>query len=68
MDKRIRRRSFLGCAAAGAAGLTILCNSRSARGYYANEKLGVALVGVSGRGSWFVETAPCAKSPSSRAW
>jgi len=58
MDKRIHRRRFLGCAAAGAAGLTILGNSRSARGYYANEKLGVALVGVSGRGSWFVETAP----------
>jgi len=58
MDKRIHRRSFLGCATAGAAGLTILGNSRSARAYYANQKLGVALVGVSGRGSWFVETAP----------
>lgn len=58
MDKRIQRRSFLGWATAGAAGLTILGNSRSARAYYANQKLGVALVGVSGRGSWFVETAP----------
>jgi D-arabinose 1-dehydrogenase-like Zn-dependent alcohol dehydrogenase len=58
MDKRIQRRNFLGCAAAGAAGLTILGHSRLARAYSANQKLGVALVGVSGRGSWFVETAP----------
>jgi predicted dehydrogenase len=42
--------------AAGAA-LTIL-PAASARGYAANEKLNVALVGVSGRGSWFVETIP----------
>ena len=29
-----------------------------ARGYAANEKLDVALVGVGGRGRWFVDTIP----------
>ncbi len=30
----------------------------SARGYRANEKLNLALVGVGGRGEWFVDTIP----------
>ena len=30
----------------------------AARGYAANEKLNVALVGVGGRGSWFVDCIP----------
>ncbi len=29
-----------------------------ARGYTANEKLNIALVGIGGRGSWFVDTIP----------
>ena len=29
-----------------------------ARGYAANEKLNIALVGIGGRGSWFVDTIP----------
>ncbi len=33
-------------------------DSRSARGYFANEKLERGLVGLSGRGQWFVETMP----------
>ncbi len=57
MSSRIPRRRFLQATAVGGS-LLVLADSRSARGYYANEKLGVALVGVSGRGSWFVETAP----------
>ncbi len=55
---RQSRRDFLRRAALGGAGLVILSNSRSARAYAANEKLGVALVGLSGRGQWFVETVP----------
>jgi hypothetical protein len=42
--------------AAGAA-LTILPTG-TARGYAANEKLNVALIGVGGRGSWFVDCIP----------
>jgi hypothetical protein len=52
------RRAFLARAALGGAGLVILKSGRSARAYQANEKLNVALVGVSGRGSWFVGAIP----------
>jgi len=38
--------------------LLILKDSRVARSYQANEKLNVALVGVGGRGEWFVDTIP----------
>jgi hypothetical protein len=34
---------------------------RTVRGYAANERLNVALVGVGGRGSWFVDTVPAAE-------
>jgi hypothetical protein len=57
MGTQSHRRRFLQAIGAGAS-LLVLRDSRSARGYYANQKLGVALVGVSGRGSWFVQTAP----------
>ena len=57
MSSRIHRRDWLRTAVAGAS-LIVLRDSRSARGYFANEKLGVALVGLSGRGQWFVETVP----------
>jgi hypothetical protein len=52
------RRSFLRNTASGGLGLLILRNSASAATYQANEKLNVALVGVSGRGSWFVRVVP----------
>ncbi len=55
---RISRRRFVQGAAGTAAGLLILGDSRSARSYQANEKLSVALVGVGGRGTWFVDTIP----------
>ena len=56
---RTSRRTFLGgLAAAGAAGFVILGDSRSARGAPANEKLNVALIGLGGRGLWFVRTMP----------
>jgi hypothetical protein len=42
----------------GTAGIVILRNSQSARGTSANEKINVALIGVGGRGTWFVDTIP----------
>ncbi|MHB0961148.1 MAG: Gfo/Idh/MocA family protein [Pirellulaceae bacterium] len=58
MNSKIHRRDWLRTTAAAGASLIVLRDSRSARGYFANEKLGVALVGLSGRGAWFVETIP----------
>lgn len=58
MEAPTSRREFLRAAACGGAGLVILGNSRSARGAPANEKLGIALVGLGGRGNWFVQTIP----------
>jgi hypothetical protein len=57
MKTPISRRHFLAATAAVGAGLTIL-PAQSARGYAANEKINVALVGVGGRGEWFVDTIP----------
>ena len=54
----MERRAFLRQAALGGAGLVVLGNPFSARSYAANEKLGVGLIGVWGRGRWFVETIP----------
>ncbi len=58
MEKTLNRRSFLSKAALGAAGLLILKDSRSAHGVPANGRINVALVGVGGRGTWFVDTIP----------
>ena len=58
MNARPTRRDFLKTATAAGAGLTILADARLVRGAEANEKLGVALVGVGGRGNWFVRTIP----------
>jgi hypothetical protein len=55
---RQTRRDFLRDAALGGAGLVILSGSRSARAYAANEKVNVALVGVGGRGKWYVDVMP----------
>ncbi len=38
--------------------MVIASNARSARSYAANEQLGVALIGVGGRGRWFAERVP----------
>ena len=51
MKSQMNRRKFLGLAASAGAGLTILCDSRSARSYHANEKLQIAIVGAGGRGA-----------------
>ena len=52
MTKQWKRRSFLSTAGRAAAGLVILPNSRSVRGYPANERLNIAVVGVGGMGAW----------------
>jgi hypothetical protein len=54
----ITRRRFLRRAVLGGTSLVILENARSAWSAQANEKLNVALIGVGGRGDWFVETIP----------
>lgn len=58
MKTRYDRRKFLTTLAQGSAGLTILAGSVSARTYQANSKLNIALVGIGGRGTWFVDTIP----------
>ena len=58
MAHRVDRRSFLRGAAYGGAGLVILTGGSSVRGFAANEKLNIALIGVGGRGRWFVDTIP----------
>lgn len=58
MNTPVTRRCFLKRATAGAAGTLLLADSRSAVSAQANEKLNLALVGVGGRGSWFVGTIP----------
>jgi len=58
MATPITRRNFLGSLAAGGTVFILLGNSRSARTYAANERVNLAIVGVSGRGSWFSETMP----------
>jgi len=55
MNLCFTRRRFLHSSLAAGAALTVL-PAGTARAYAANEKLNVALIGVSGRGSWFVET------------
>jgi hypothetical protein len=54
----MNRRTFLRGMAGGAAGLAILQSSSSVWGTQANRKLNVALIGVGGRGTWFVDTIP----------
>jgi len=62
MKRRISRRAFLRRtargAAGGVAGFLILENSASARSTRANDRIHVALIGVGGRGRWFVGTIP----------
>ncbi|MGA2034126.1 MAG: Gfo/Idh/MocA family oxidoreductase [Thermoguttaceae bacterium] len=58
MKRAMNRRRFLSGSVAGGVGLMILGNPASVRSYQANQKLNVALVGVGGRGAWFVDTIP----------
>ena len=58
MKARMNRRIFLKNTAVGGAGLIILGSSDLVRTYGANERLNVALVGVAGRGDWFVTAIP----------
>ena len=53
MKRQISRRRFLRDAASVGAGVMVLPGV-SVGSYRSNEKVGIALVGVSGRGSWFV--------------
>ncbi len=50
---RLNRRSFL---TGATTGLLLLRNGASARGYPANEKLGIAIIGCGTRGRWFVDS------------
>jgi len=52
---RLSRREFL---TGAGAGWLVLRGAASARGYAANEKLGIAIVGCGTRGRWFVDTIP----------
>ena len=59
MRPRPTRRGFLRDAAAATAGLIVLSGgSRTAFTYAANDKLDVAIVGVGGRGKWYVDVMP----------
>ena len=58
MPKLVDRRTFLQDAGRTGAGLVVLSCGAAARSYAANAKLDVALVGVWGRGRWFLQTIP----------
>ncbi len=58
MARRIKRRTFLRRAGAGAATFMVLRDSAAVRGSPASDRLNVALIGVGGRGTWFVSTIP----------
>ena len=58
MNSLVNRRVFLKNTVLCGAGLLILRNCSSARSYQANDKLNIALIGVGGRGRWFVDTMP----------
>jgi len=58
MELPVNRRNFIKNAVGSIAGFAILQNSHSTCTYAANEKLNIALIGIGGRGSWFVETIP----------
>jgi len=52
------RREFLASALGAGAGLVVLRDAASAAATKANERVNVGLVGVGGRGRWFVDTMP----------
>jgi len=57
MNVGISRRRFLSTSTTVGVGLTVL-PAGLARAYAANEKVNVALIGVGGRGRWFVDEIP----------
>lgn len=52
MASRMARRRFLANAGSGAAGVLLLPSARMARGYPANERLNLAVVGMAGYGAY----------------
>ncbi len=58
MKSHVNRRAFLKGTASFGLSTILINNSRSAYSYEANEKLSIALIGVGGRGRWFVGTMP----------
>src|SRR6266545_4126423 len=52
------RRAFLRRASQCSAGMLLLKSAASVRGAPANDKLNIALIGVGGRGDWFVGAMP----------
>ncbi len=50
MSTRYNRRDFVKAATLGAAGLTVLGDSRSVGAYQANQKLDIAIIGACGQG------------------
>ena len=58
MKSKVDRRAFLKSAAFTGLGALFICDSRSAFSYEANDKLNIGLIGVGGRGRWFVGTMP----------
>jgi len=53
----MNRRRFLRTTLAAGGGLTLMGRA-AARSYAANERVNVGLIGVSGRGTWFVDCMP----------
>ena len=51
MKTRYNRRQFLSVSGVSGVSLVILLRSQSARGYHANEKLNLAILGAGGRGA-----------------
>ncbi|HNR97976.1 MAG TPA: Gfo/Idh/MocA family oxidoreductase [Planctomycetota bacterium] len=58
MRRALSRRRFLARSAWGGAAALFLKDSRLALGAETNSRLRVALIGVGGRGTWFVDTIP----------
>ena len=58
MARRMKRRDVLRGLACGGAGLAVLSHGQSSRGQAAGEKVNLGLIGVGGRGRWFVDTIP----------
>jgi hypothetical protein len=58
MRSQMNRRRFIRNTALSGAGLLILKSGIPLRSYAANEKVQVGLIGVNGRGDWFVRAIP----------
>jgi hypothetical protein len=58
MTAQISRRKFLSQSGSTTGGLLILGSLKAVRAASANERPNVAIIGVGGRGRWFVDTMP----------